>query len=179
VDKIVIDQVSLGRFINNLHPGAYVSVVEVNFKALDAVGVRPLGVYGSQSQIVEFLLGIKAIDGETYVMIASMIVLYSPLSKSAAALRASEDNPADPSAPHLRSGLYILRHVGNGFDQDLIYIIFWPQTSTWDDNAESAVRRNRVTFMRYVSLTLVNVTVLIGRKISDQDMSPDHGVSSS
>lgn len=30
------------------------------------------------------------------------------------------------------------------------YVIFWPQDTTWDDDAISSVARNRVTFMRLV-----------------------------
>jgi hypothetical protein len=65
VDKIVISQTSLGQFINDLYPGAYSSLVDVDFKALDSIPVKPLGLYGSQSQIVEFLTSIHAIDNET------------------------------------------------------------------------------------------------------------------
>ncbi len=44
----------------------------------------------------------------------------------------------------LRSGLYLLRDAA----QDLVYAIYWPEDSTWDDDAVSSVQRNRVTFMR-------------------------------
>jgi hypothetical protein len=60
---------------------------------------------------------------------------------SARALNNSKDNA---SAPHLRSGLYILR------DAEQIFVIYWPEPSTWNDDAVSSVRRNRVTFMRYI-----------------------------
>lgn len=51
------------------------------------------------------------------------------------------------SRPTLRPGLYLLdsRHV----EQDVFYVIFWPEAETWDDNALSSVSRNRVTFIRY------------------------------
>jgi hypothetical protein len=62
VDKVVISQDSLGRFINDLYPGAYDSMIKVDFKVLDGVHIKPLGVYGSQSQIVEFLENINAVD---------------------------------------------------------------------------------------------------------------------
>ncbi len=29
-------------------------------------------------------------------------------------------------------------------------MIYWPEETTWDDNAASSVRRNRITFMRYL-----------------------------
>jgi hypothetical protein len=66
-DKIIIDQTSLGRFINDLQFGAYVSQTEIDFNALDHIYVQPVGVYGSQSKIVEFMLSINAVDSETYV----------------------------------------------------------------------------------------------------------------
>jgi hypothetical protein len=72
VDKIVIDQTSLGRFINDVQPGAYTSLVEVDFKSLDHINVRPVGVYGSQSKIVDFLLSINAVDSETWVDIFAL-----------------------------------------------------------------------------------------------------------
>ena len=55
VDKIIIDQDSLGRFINTLHSGAYSSITKVDFHALDQIEIKPIGIYGSKSAIVEFL----------------------------------------------------------------------------------------------------------------------------
>jgi hypothetical protein len=60
-------------------------------------------------------------------------------------LLATED---DPSYPTLRSGLYVLRPSPE--DQSLIYVVYWPEQTTWNDDADESVRRNRVTFMRYV-----------------------------
>jgi hypothetical protein len=48
--------------------------------------------------------------------------------------------------------LYILRHENAEAERDMLYVIFWPQATTWNDDAESAVRQNRVTFMRYEAL---------------------------
>jgi len=44
VDKIIIAQDSLKRFINTIRPGAYTSVTEVDFKVLDDFAIRPVGV---------------------------------------------------------------------------------------------------------------------------------------
>jgi len=52
--------------------------------------------------------------------------------------------------PILRPGLYLL-HSSN-FQLNLVYIIFWPEETTWDDNASGVVSRNRTTFMQYVVL---------------------------
>lgn len=49
-----------------------------------------------------------------------------------------------PATKALCPGLYLLRDVA----RDLVYVIFWPQDTTWDDDAVSSVARNRVTFMR-------------------------------
>jgi len=48
----------------------------------------------------------------------------------------------------LRSGLYILRHAEQQNNAEQIFVIYWPEESTWDDSTPSQVRRNRVTFMR-------------------------------
>ncbi|KAI9444051.1 hypothetical protein H4582DRAFT_1918933 [Lactarius indigo] len=50
----------------------------------------------------------------------------------------------------LSSGLYI-RH----------YVIYWPEDSTWNDSANSSVRRNRVTFMRYLTKICDQVVALL------------------
>jgi len=65
VDKIVIAQAELSRFLNELYPGAYTSLIKVDYNALDSVPVRPVGVYGSKSEIVRFLTALHAIDAET------------------------------------------------------------------------------------------------------------------
>jgi hypothetical protein len=65
VDKIVIAQAELSQFLNELYPGAYTSLTKVDYNALDSVPVRPVGVYGSKSEIVRFLRALNAIDAET------------------------------------------------------------------------------------------------------------------
>lgn len=41
------------------------------------------------------------------------------------------------------------------------YVLYWPEYSTWDDNAVSTVKRNRVTFMRFVSSIIPRAFELI------------------
>jgi hypothetical protein len=62
VDKIVIAQESLQEFINALSPGSYSSIAEVNFKKLDELLLKPIGVYGSKEEIVRFLRETGAVD---------------------------------------------------------------------------------------------------------------------
>ncbi|KAJ6534677.1 hypothetical protein DFH09DRAFT_932195, partial [Mycena vulgaris] len=144
--QILIAQESLKELINVLCPGAYASLIKVDFKALDRLTVKPLGLYGSKSEIIAFLACRGVITDET-----------------ASALSLSMDNT---SVPHLRSGLYVLRACNaepNGPEQ--ISVIYWPEATTWNDDAISSVRRNRVTFMRYLTKIVDQVTCLI---------SPEH-----
>ncbi|KAJ7246483.1 hypothetical protein C8J57DRAFT_1360578 [Mycena rebaudengoi] len=146
VDKIIIAQDSLRKFIDVLSPGAYTSLTKVDFNALDKRSIKPLGLYGSKSEIVSFLSCQKVISDET-----------------ARALNQSTDNSSDPC---LRSGIYLLRAGNpNAAEAEQIFVIYWPEPTTWNDDAISSVRRNRVTFMRYLT------------KISDQVaclISPEH-----
>ncbi|KAF7982845.1 hypothetical protein HWV62_25812 [Athelia sp. TMB] len=145
VDKIIISQDSLREFINTLSPGAYSSLTKVDFKKLDTLTVKPVGVYGSRAEIVHFLASIKAID-ET---IMNQLIL-------------DQGDVSGVSDPTLRSGLYIVRPLAKG---EALYVVYWPEATTWNDSAVSATRRNHVTFMRYLT------------KICDQTMaliSPEH-----
>jgi hypothetical protein len=55
----------------------------------------------------------------------------------------------DSYNPTLRSGLYIVIPSNNEFAPELLFLVYWPEDTTWDDGAVTSVRRNRVTFMRY------------------------------
>ncbi|KAF5362168.1 hypothetical protein D9756_002245 [Leucocoprinus leucothites] len=128
VDKIVIAQDGLKRLINDLRPGAYLSLTRVDFKALDSLSIRPIGVYGDRIEISKLLVSIKVIDDHIFQL-----------------LRLSKDDLSH--GPFLRSGIYIARPPKS----DILYAIYWPQDETWNDNAPSGPRRNRVTFMRYLT----------------------------
>ncbi len=66
-DEIVIAQESLRAFINALSPGAYSSITKINFKILDDLLLKPIGVYGSREEIVRLLREMGAIDVEMWV----------------------------------------------------------------------------------------------------------------
>lgn len=76
VDKVVIAQVSLQRFINSVSPGAYASITKVDFKALTRFMIKPLGVYGSKVEIIRLLQCIGAIDDDVYVL---PVLIISPV----------------------------------------------------------------------------------------------------
>ena len=50
--------------------------------------------------------------------------------------------------PILRSGLYVVRSFVSTSEEQA-YVLYWPEDTTWDDQALATVKRNRVTFMRY------------------------------
>jgi hypothetical protein len=63
-------------------------------------------------------------------------------------LAASNQHSSIDASPKLRSGIYLLR-LANPDHSEFVYAVYWPEPTTWDDDADSPVRRNRVTFMRY------------------------------
>jgi hypothetical protein len=67
VDKVIIAQNSIQRFINSVSPGAFASITKVDFKTLDRFMIKPFGVYGSKDEIVRLLQGIGAIDDNVCV----------------------------------------------------------------------------------------------------------------
>ncbi|KAH8977864.1 hypothetical protein EDB86DRAFT_3157238 [Lactarius hatsudake] len=134
VDKIIIAQESLQEFINALSPGAYSSITKVNFKILDNVFLKPFGIYGSKEEIARFLREINAVDDNTAQKL----------------LRRDNEHTAGSPEPVLRSGLYIVRSFVSTSEEQ-VYVVYWPEETTWDDCAYSPIQRNRVTFMRYLS----------------------------
>ncbi|TFY78517.1 hypothetical protein EWM64_g5493 [Hericium alpestre] len=131
VDKVIIAQDSLRHFINALSPGSYATLTKVDFKALDKLSIKPIGIYGSKEELVRFLTSIDAVDRATA----------SQLNRRSQDIGVSE--------PTLRSGLYILQSPKSTTAQQT-FVIYWPEDTTWNDSAISTVRRNRVTFMRYL-----------------------------
>ena len=76
VEKVIIDQESLKRFINDVSPGAYASLTKIDFRALDDASIKPVGVYGSKERIVDLLLEIEVIEPHLFVFrTASNVVL--------------------------------------------------------------------------------------------------------
>jgi hypothetical protein len=149
VDKVIIAQDSLKRFINAICPGSYASLTKVDFKALDRFMIKPLGIYGSKVEIVRFLRSLNAVNED----IARLLL-------------APTENGG--SRPALLSGLYVL--VAGQVDptRERHYVIYWPEDSAWDDSAASSVCRNRVTFMRYLTKMCDQVVALL---------SPEHSAS--
>ena len=147
VDKVIIAQDPLKRFINTICPDSYASLTKVDFKALDRFTIKPLGIYGSKVEIIRFLQSLNAVDEDVCVEFPFLLQVVNQ-TFSARLLRAPTEGGG--SRPALSSGLYVL--VAGQVDptRECHYVIYWPEDSTWDDSAASSVCRNRVTFMRWV-----------------------------
>ena len=68
MEKIIINQESLKRFIDKVSPGAYVSLTRIDFRALDNASIKPVGVYGSKERIVDLLLEVGVIEPHLFVI---------------------------------------------------------------------------------------------------------------
>jgi len=64
VDKIVVAQEGLERLINDLCPKACLTLTRVDFKALDSLSIRPIGVYGDRCEIARFLTSLEVINND-------------------------------------------------------------------------------------------------------------------
>ncbi|KAF8262192.1 hypothetical protein EI94DRAFT_1744157 [Lactarius quietus] len=147
VDKVIIARESLERFINTMCPGAYTSIAKVDFKALDRLMIKPLGVYGSKYEIARLLLSIGAVNDE----IARLLL---------------QPTEIGGNKPALSSGLYVVTASPSVSVDERHYVIYWPEDSTWNDSAPSSVFRNRVTFMRYLTKICDQVVALLSAEQS-------------
>ncbi|KAH9054525.1 hypothetical protein EDB87DRAFT_1580466 [Lactarius vividus] len=138
----VIAQEPLQRFINTISPGAYASITKVDFKTLDQLSIKPIGIYGSKDEIVRLLQSLGAVDEE----LARLLLV-----------------PNHGSGPQrkLSSGLYIVTATDANPTDERQYIVYWPEDSTWNDSAPPPVCRNRVTFMRYLTKMCDQVVALL------------------
>ncbi|TDL23180.1 hypothetical protein BD410DRAFT_721351 [Rickenella mellea] len=146
VDKIIIAQEQFSDLINELCPGSYRSLTKVDFHSLDKIAVKPMGVYGSKTEIVRLMRSVGVIDEEIEKI-----------------LLAPRDTASGISKPDLRPGLYALFCPHQGQERK-VYVVFWPEDTTWNDDAVSTVTKNRINFMRY----LTQITDQIIAVISDE-----------
>ena len=65
-----------------MSPGAYTSITKVDFKTLDRLAIKPLGVYGCKDEIVRLLQSLGAIDQKLYVISFSGVFCISHRSQS-------------------------------------------------------------------------------------------------
>ncbi|CAE6447527.1 unnamed protein product [Rhizoctonia solani] len=139
VEKIIIEQKSLSKIINLLQPGSYKSVSNIDFKSLDNLVIKPIGIYGDQTEIFKYLQNAGCLDRDS----ESHIFKHDSQGGRVTALR---------------SGLYLTMNreemIMNQDTSKMCYVFYWPEEATWDDKAaafSSTIRRNRETFMRYLT----------------------------
>lgn len=77
MEKVIINQESLRRFINKVSPGAYVSLTRIDFRALDSASIKPVGVYGSKEKIVDLFLEVGVIEPHLFVIPAASNMVLS------------------------------------------------------------------------------------------------------
>lgn len=87
VDKVIISQDSLQRFINAMSPGAYTSITTVDFKILDRLAIKPLGIYGCKDEIVRLLQSLGAVDKKLCVNFYTCLLYSSSFSEPVYYLR--------------------------------------------------------------------------------------------
>ncbi|CAE6468702.1 unnamed protein product [Rhizoctonia solani] len=113
IERVVIDQHSLHSLLNIVQPGSYDSVSKINFRSLDQLAIKPTGVYGNRSEIVEFLRRTQFLD------------------QNSAGLLSRASSP-DDSSSGLKSGLYLVLdpdHHDLGPSKSA-YVIYWPEDTT-------------------------------------------------
>ncbi|KAF8518309.1 hypothetical protein JB92DRAFT_3113054 [Gautieria morchelliformis] len=71
------------------------------------------------------------------------------------------------AVPSLASGLYIFEALSEAdadADADAakhFYVVYWPEDTTWDDDAMPSVTNNRVTFIRYLTKIADQILALV------------------
>ncbi|KAG8897412.1 hypothetical protein FRC00_004306, partial [Tulasnella sp. 408] len=150
----------------------YTNITKIDLARLDReASLRLIGVYGSKSEIARFLRSQGSIDDEVYVIWAPSSDI---LLKGVGCLLVSEklllgeDDVSINRGPSLRSGIYVLSPpaADDYLTEPLVrYVIYWPEETTWNDDATGSVRINRVMFMRYLTSLTDQIRALI---------SPEH-----
>ncbi|EUC59552.1 hypothetical protein RSOL_318710, partial [Rhizoctonia solani AG-3 Rhs1AP] len=109
-------------------------------------------------------------DNDLLPRISSMYRLldlfYETGSAGQGGLALHNEHDAEKAYPVLRSGLYLVLPPEHKQGDELFtaYIIYWPESTTWFDNANWSVQRNRVTFMRYLTQLSDQVVALVSTK---------------
>jgi len=128
-------------------PGAYRSITKIDLKALDQFMIKPIGVYGSTTEIVRLLRSLNVVSEDMCVIFGFCLEVSSDNQTPSARLLLVPTKHGG-SMPALSSGLYVVAAGQVDPTQGHHYVIYWPEESTWDDSAASSVCRNRVMFMR-------------------------------
>lgn len=72
-------------------------------------------------------------------------------------------------SPFLRSGIYLFippipASNTQAISSAVVYLIYWPEDETWNGDAFGSVRKNRVSFMRYLTKLTQDIRSLISEE---------------
>ncbi|ORY42725.1 hypothetical protein BCR33DRAFT_680193 [Rhizoclosmatium globosum] len=146
VAKIVICQADIERLSNDLVPGSYTSLSKIDFKVLNNISLALVGVYGNKAMIAKYLKAKGLVSESVYE------TMISGKTKGIVGRNAAESC--------LESGLYLLWNKAAKATDGVV--VYWPEDSTWSDDNQASVARNRSTFMRYLSKVTVQQICLFG-----------------
>lgn len=118
---------------------------KVDFQQLDTLSIKPVGIYGSLGKLVELLATLGCIDNTMYVSKITYLFCQSLIVYCRSHTILDHSVKGDPST--FRTGLYIVD--ARNVEDDLFYVIYWPEKTTWETNVSPSVSRNRVTFLRF------------------------------
>jgi len=136
VNKIIIAQDPLKRFINTIRPGAYAPITKVDPKVLDTFIIRLVGMCGSEVETVRLLRALNAV-GEDLCVIFFFFSFLNLTITSAVRRLLLLPTELGGSRSSLSSGLCVITAGETGPTQEHHFVICWPEDSTWDDSAAS------------------------------------------
>ena len=59
-----------------MRPGAFTALTRIDFKTLDGLTIKPIGIYGSKVEIVRFLRSVDAVNEDVCVLFVSSLHIF-------------------------------------------------------------------------------------------------------
>ncbi|RUS18258.1 hypothetical protein BC937DRAFT_88981 [Endogone sp. FLAS-F59071] len=129
VDKVILSRPEMERFCNDVVPGSFRSLTDVDYSKLCKHSLRYIGVYGNPIMIALLLYNIQAISKHTLQILGQ---------------HHSLDSKQD--TPLLSAGIYLYHHKPTGCG----LVIHWPERGSFASNASSDKKKNMINFQRYL-----------------------------
>ncbi|RUS20076.1 hypothetical protein BC937DRAFT_86413 [Endogone sp. FLAS-F59071] len=129
VDKVILSRPEMERFCNDVVPGSFRSLTDVDYSKLCKHSLRYIGVYGNPIMIALLLYNIQAISKHTLQILGQ---------------HHSLDSKQD--TPLLSAGIYLYHHKPTGCG----LVIHWPERGSFANNASSDKKKNMINFQRYL-----------------------------
>ncbi|RUS23029.1 hypothetical protein BC938DRAFT_475155 [Jimgerdemannia flammicorona] len=139
VDKVILSREAMESFCNDVIPGSFQSVTEVDYTKLCQESLHYIGVYGNPGMIVNLLFRIKAISEDIETLLRSQCETQFDNSKQV--------------SPSLSAGIYLYHDKPSGCG----LVIHWPEHGAFMENASSDKKKNMINFQRFVYMSCVLV----------------------